>query len=188
MSTSDAVIADIAEPTSTERIRYGEPTYLAVVDFLIEEAWHLNHDLLTEWLDLLAKDFTYFMPVRQTKSRRDGTGFDPRTGHFYDDYASMRLRVKRVTESAYAYAEDPPSRARRFVTDVRVHRTEEPNLLVATSSVALFRNRWDNPNYDLVSVERRDVLRETPDGLRLVRRTILGDQATLGTPNLAIFL
>ncbi|MCF5096394.1 aromatic-ring-hydroxylating dioxygenase subunit beta, partial [Pseudomonas gessardii] len=41
---------------------------------------------------------------------------------------------------------------------------------------------------DIISGERRDVLRLGEAGFKLARREVIIDQAVLGTPNLAIFL
>jgi hypothetical protein len=41
---------------------------------------------------------------------------------------------------------------------------------------------------DVISGERHDIVRRTPDGWRLARRRILLDHTILGTSNLAVFL
>ena len=50
------------------------------------------------------------------------------------------------------------------------------------------RSRFNFDEYDLISAERRDILRADGEGFKLAKREILLDQAVLGTPNLAIFL
>jgi len=173
---------------TASRVPSGDPIYNEIVDFLIDEAALLNQNRLPEWVELLAEDLSYRMPVRETLSRAGGPGFDPRVGHFDDDLPSIKLRVRRLIETKSAYAEDPPSRSRRFVTNVVVHRTAAAGEYEVTSDLLLTRNRWDAPVFDLLSASREDLLRRTNPGWKLARRTILVDQATLGTPNLAIFL
>jgi len=173
---------------TSARVPSGDPLYNEIVDFLYDEAALLNENRLTEWVELLADDLRYRMPIRETLSRRDGPGFDPRAGHFDDDLPSIRLRVRRLLETKSAFAEDPPSRSRRFVTNVVVRRTNPADEYAVTSDLLLTRSRWDATTYDLVSASREDVLRRTDGAWKLARRTILVDQATLGTPNLAIFL
>jgi len=56
-----------------------------------------------------------------------------------------------------------------------------PNLL-------LDRNRGDAPQAGLLSAVRQDVLRRVNGSWKLVHRTILLDQATVATLNLAVFL
>jgi 3-phenylpropionate/cinnamic acid dioxygenase small subunit len=99
----------------------------------------------------------------------------------------LETRIARL-ETEYAWAEDPPSRSRRYVTNVRVEATSNPDELGAKSNLLIFRNRRDAPDHQLIAGERHDVLRRAGDGWRIARRTVYLDQATLGTHNLAIFL
>jgi hypothetical protein len=52
----------------------------------------------------------------------------------------------------------------------------------------LFRNRGDVHPGSLVSAGREDLLRNTADGWKLARRTILVDESVMRMQNLAIFL
>jgi len=170
------------------RIRFGAPEYNQVMDFLIEEARLLDIGDLDEWLNLTAADLSYTMPVRRTTMRHQGPGFDETMGHFDDDRASMEFRVKRITSSGNAFADDPPSRTRRLVTNLRLHETGVAGQYEATSSLLLLRSRWDSPSFDLISCSREDLLRRSGDSFEIARRKILVDQASLGTPNLAVLL
>lgn len=181
-----------AEPTIEASVGapvpYGDPRYNEVMGFLIEEARLLDHDEFERWTELFADDLIYTMPVRRTVLRKDGRGFDPGMMHFDDDAASLRTRVRRIMHTKTAYAEDPPSRVRRFLSSVVVHETDVEGEYIVESSVLLLRSRWSDQHYDLVSVERQDLLRRSEPGFNLARRNILIDQTALGTPNLAIFL
>jgi len=90
----------------------------------------------------------------------------------------------------HAWTEDPPSRTRHFVTNVRTfrHQTGELRVLRVESALLLFRSRGDTREPDLISAGRTDLLRETGDGLRLARREIIVDESVLRTQNLAVFL
>jgi 3-phenylpropionate/cinnamic acid dioxygenase small subunit len=169
-------------------VPYGSPLHNEIMGFLIEEARLLDHDEFERWSELFADDLMYTMPVRRTVLRKDGRGFDPGMMHFDDDASSMKIRIRRIMHTKSAYAEDPPSRVRRFLSSVVAHETEVDSEYVVESSVLLLRNRWDDQNYDLISVERQDLLRRSGPGFRLARRNILIDQTALGTPNLAIFI
>jgi 3-phenylpropionate/cinnamic acid dioxygenase small subunit len=136
----------------------------------------------------MTSDISYTMPVRRTVHRNDGPGFDSGMSHFEEDLESLRLRVRRLIHTSSAFSEEPPSRVRRSVTNVRVHETSREGEYAVTSNLLLLRNRWDLPTYDVVSALREDVLRRGPSGFRLARRRILVDQGTLGTANLSIFL
>jgi 3-phenylpropionate/cinnamic acid dioxygenase small subunit len=56
------------------------------------------------------------------------------------------------------------------------------------SALLLFRSRGDTREPSLISAGRTDLLRATPDGLRLARREITVDESVLRTQNLAVFL
>ena len=108
--------------------------------------------------------------------------------HLEDDYNSLGFRIRRFEETR-AWSEDPPSRTRRFVSNVRASETETADEYDVASSLLLTRNQDDDFRVDIVTAERQDRLRVQRDGsMQLARRTILVDQATIGTPNLAVFL
>jgi hypothetical protein len=52
----------------------------------------------------------------------------------------------------------------------------------------MLRNRFDDPQYDMLSGKREDIIRRTPEGLRLARRVVLLDQAALGASWLNVFM
>lgn len=171
-----------------QRVAGNTALYANVVDFLYDEASALDHDELTLWLDLLTTDIEYRMPTRVTVNRVDGDGFVGGMSHLDEDRLSLELRVKRLTDLTTAWAEDPPSRARRYVSNVRVWRGESDTELAVCSYVLLTRSRWDSADLELVTAERSDILRITDDGMRIARREIWADQTSLGTLNMALFL
>ena len=96
------------------------------------------------------------------------------------------MRIARL-RTPMAWAENPPSRTRHFVTNIRVALDDERRIKVR-SNVLLYRNRADSPDHGLLSAERHDVLYELGDKLQLAERVILIDQSTLATLNLAVFI
>lgn len=173
--------------SNCELVGFGSPVYNRVMDFLHLEGELLNHDRLNEWVELMEEDMTYAMPTRISVARAAGRGFRGGMHHFLDDLVHIRTRVRRLMESNAAYAEDPPSRIRRMLTNVVVRSTAVENEYAVTSSVLMLRNRWDDPVYDLVAGERTDLLRDTAQGLKLARREVLLDLTRVGTPNFAIY-
>ncbi len=165
---------------------YGDPAHLAAHQFLVEEAALLDAGDYPGWLNLLCEDIRYVMPVRVTTAR--GAGFDSLAdmGHFDEDIYALRKRVQRLATD-HAWTEDPPSRTRHFVTNVRTFQGQ-PDELGVESALLLFRSRGDTREADLISAGRTDRLRATPDGLRLARREITVDESVLRTQNLAVFL
>ena len=168
---------------------YGDPAHLAAHQFLVEEAALLDAADYAGWLDLLCEDIRYVMPVRVTTAR--GAGFDSLAdmGHFDEDMYALRKRVQRLATD-HAWTEDPPSRTRHFVTNVRTFADAGEDLRVfrVESALLLFRSRGDTREADLISAGRTDLLRATPEGLRLARREITVDESVLRTQNLAVFL
>jgi 3-phenylpropionate/cinnamic acid dioxygenase small subunit len=165
--------------------RAGPDEHWACTEWLNEEAALLDGQRLHEWLELLHPELEYRLPVRMTRERQNGPGFSDEAFHMYEDLASLTIRVNRL-DTDYAWAEDPPSRSRRFVSNVRVSKNGGRELHV-TSNLLIYRGRLDAVEYDIVTGERQDVL--VPDGsaLKLRRRTVLLDHATLPVKNLAIF-
>jgi 3-phenylpropionate/cinnamic acid dioxygenase small subunit len=167
------------EPASAEQ-------YHAATLFLVDEAEVLDAARYRRWLDLLTDDISYRMPVRVTAAHTLDDSFLPEMDHFREDHYSLEKRVQRF-ETDHAWTEDPPSRTRRFVTNVRVWRGEDGGLVVK-SYLLLFRSRGDVREPDFVSAERVDVLRTVEGRLRLAERLIAVDESVLRTQNLAVFL
>ena len=173
------------EPTQRP-LPYGDPAHLTAHQFLVEEAALLDAADYSGWLALLCEDIRYLMPVQVTTARGAGPGPRPGMGHFDEDMYALRKRVQRLATD-HAWTEDPPSRTRHFVTNVRTFREEGEDLRVE-SALLLFRSRGDTREADLLSAGRTDLLRATADGLRLTRREITVDESVLRTQNLAVFL
>lgn len=166
---------------------FGDPRHLEAHQWLVDEAYLLDGQRYQDWLALLADDIHYIMPVRVTTAL--GAGFDaaPGMAHLDEDKYSLGRRVARF-QTEHAWTEDPPSRLRHHLTNVRTFATEDPGHLIADSGVLLYRSRGDVREPALLSAGREDLLRRTAGGWQLARRTILVDDAVLRTQNLAIFL
>lgn len=168
------------------KVRPGTALHGEVVDWLDTEAELLDDGREREWLEqMVSPEVVYRLPLRQTVERARGAGFAEGTYHLDETYGSLATRVAR-NETAYAWAEDPPSRIRHFVSNVRVVAAGEDSLSVR-SNLLIFRTRQDQTTPQLFSGERHDVLRREDGALRLVERTIYLDMTVIGTHNLAIF-
>jgi phthalate 3,4-dioxygenase beta subunit len=91
-------------------------------------------------------------------------------------------------QTEHAWAEDPPSRLRHFITNVRTFECGDGGQLLVESAELLFRSRGDVNESALVSCGRRDVLRRCDDRWKLARREIIADESVLRMQNLAVFL
>jgi ethylbenzene dioxygenase beta subunit len=156
-----------------------------VEDFLFHEAELLDEWRLREWLGLLTDDICYRVPIRIAKEKAGGesavTGVSTEMFHLDEDRDSLELRVERL-ETGFGWAEEPPSRIRHHVTNVRVG-----DELAVRSNVLLYRSRWDKPEHDLLSAERHDVLRRVDGELRLASRHVILDSTSIPTLNLTFF-
>src|ERR687885_1850162 len=139
-----------AEAPAAEDLRL----WFEVMAWLNHEAALLDEGRLEEWLDLLTEDVGYAMPVRLTRERGSGPDTHAGSPHFLDDARTLRLRVERL-KTEFAWAEDPPSRTRRFVSNVRPRVVAEG--VDVRSYLLLYRSRGDATTAELVSAERHDL-------------------------------
>ena len=161
--------------------------YWEVYSFLMHEAELLDERRERDWLDLFTDDAEYLMPVRVNRERGEGDGFSEEAFYFEETRGSLELRVRRL-ETEYAWAEDPPSRTRHFVTNVRVAEGEEEDEVAVRTNLLLYRSRGSDPKHDLLSAERKDTLRKEDGQWKLRKRVILLDHSVLTTHNLSVFL
>jgi p-cumate 2,3-dioxygenase beta subunit len=112
-------------------------TRQTIEDFLYEEAALLDEWRLDEWLELLTEDATYEVPST------DAPDGDPRTtlSLIADDKARIRSRVAQLLGKS-AWAENPPSRTRRMISNVRVRKVEDGAIHV-TANFAVYRLRFE---------------------------------------------
>ncbi len=156
-------------------------------DFLVAEAETLDDCRYADWLSMLTNDVRYRMPVRVTVHGGASSTTLEDMDHFDEDRYTLGKRVERLTGD-HAWTEDPPSRVRRYVTNVWVGLGGEPDELSVRSYLLMFRSRGDVRPPEWVSAKRTDVLRRTTRGFRLRSREILVDESVLRTQNLALFL
>jgi 3-phenylpropionate/cinnamic acid dioxygenase small subunit len=144
--------------------------------FLYEEARLLDEQRLREWLDLLADDIRYYMPVQERVERQDrisspadGLTFDL----FDDDKPSLVMRVERI-ETGFAYSELPASVTHHLITNVEADRTDRADEFVVRSKFIVFQmrpGRYDGHESMFVG-DRIDVIRRTADVWKIARRTV----------------
>lgn len=170
-----------------QSLAFDDARHLTAHRWLVEEAYVLDHQDYATWLELLAEDVHYFMPVKVTTAL--GAGYDtaPGMAHFDENKYSLSRRVARFA-TEHAWTEDPPSRIRHYVTNVRTFETDAADEIIVDSAVLLFRSRGDVREPAIISAGREDLLRRDGDRWLLARRHIAVDESVLRTQNLAIFL
>jgi phthalate 3,4-dioxygenase beta subunit len=179
----------MADREPERALAYDDPRHLSAAHFLVEEAALLDGRHWHDWLELLADDIRYVMPVRVTMGRRGAAAASERGGmdHFDEDRHSLGKRVERLT-TEHAWTEDPPSRTRHLVTNIRTFATASPDELRVESALLLFRSRGDTRPPEIVCAGRVDRLRRNGADCVLAERLIEVDESVLRTQNLAIFL
>lgn len=156
--------------------------------FLYHEAQLLDDRELASWFELLTDDVEYRIPIRTTRERSAETEFSDVSFHMKEDRSSLHVRVERM-QNDFAWSEDPPSRTRRHVTNVRVVDTDADTREVRTrNNLLVYLSRDDQTDPDLLSGEREDLLRLTDDGWRLAERTVYFDHTIIPTDSLSIIL
>ena len=175
-------------PAEAARLRARVPREVKdeIEEFLLTEAELLDDRRYQDWLALFAKDLHYQMPLRVTREKGVGREIAPHARRIDDTIETLTIRVQRL-DSEYAWAENPPSRTRHFITNVRVEPTEQPDEYRVRSNVLLYRSGGDSAEYNLLTADRHDVLRRTADGWEIARRSVVLDQTTLATHNLSFF-
>ena len=106
-------------------------------DFLFDEAALLDEWRLKEWLDLFTQECGYYVPPTDVP---DG---DHRTILFLiaDDRGRLESRVSQL-EGAGVHAENPKSRTRRLISNVRIREASGDTLRV-TSNFIVYRIRLE---------------------------------------------
>ncbi|WP_081282605.1 3-phenylpropionate/cinnamic acid dioxygenase subunit beta [Mycobacterium asiaticum] len=159
-------------------------THYEVAQFLYREAQLLDERRFKEWIELFTEDARYVMPVRL--NREDGAAWESHSKSFDDTRQTLAIRVNRLS-TEYAWAEQPPSRVRHFITNLTTEMTPDPTELVARSNELIYRSRGDATEYNIISAQRVDRLRRTDVGWRIAHRWVALDQSTLSTHNLSMF-
>lgn len=162
-------------------------TQFEVERFLYTEAGLLDAKQFDAWVELFTEDVHYFMPLRRTRTRRelDHEFTQPGEMAWFDDNKMVLMGRVAKLKTGTAWSEDPPSRTRHIITNVRV-LADRGDELDVTSNFLLYRTRLKSEEYTWIG-SRDDVLRRTEAGLRIAKRTILLEQTVLLTPNLSNF-
>ena len=140
----------------------GAVTRQQVEDFLFQEAALLDEWRLDEWLALFETDATYEVPTT------DRPNDDPHRSQYYvwDNYELLTARVKRL-KSKHAHAENPHSRTRRLVTNVRLTETADSSLQVRAAFL-IYKIR--DGNVDQFVGRYEHTLAANGEGLRFRKR------------------
>ncbi len=188
-STTEIYLPPIVEPLGAANLPSPELQH-RVEQFLYDEADLLDSWRYWDWLELFDSDIRYWMPTRTNRLGREvkkEIAPPDEAAYFDETYEHLLQRVRRL-DSGQAWSEDPPSRTRHMITNVRIRPAEVEGELHVQSSFFLYRTRLEREVDHFVG-KRFDLLRpaDTEYGWKIARRTILLDQATLLAKNLSVF-
>jgi 3-phenylpropionate/cinnamic acid dioxygenase small subunit len=164
-----------------------------IAEFLYAEAELLDERRYDEWLDLLAEDIRYWMPMRRNVKFGDTTREFTREGAdiswFDEGKETLTRRVKQI-QTGIHWAEEPQSRITHMVCNVQVLEATpsaaDAREVTAKSRFLIYRNRVETETELLVG-KREDVLRRADSGWHIARRKIILDQNVLMSKNLTFF-
>jgi biphenyl 2,3-dioxygenase beta subunit len=156
-----------------------------VEQFLYAEAAMIDGRAYRTWLDLWTEDCNYWMPIRRTVTLSDIDREFTKRGDmsFYDDgKAALAMRIAKM-ESGSSWSEDPPSRTRHIVSNVRIMEAEGDEVGVEVAFL-LYRSRLNTEESMWVG-RRVDRLRRVDGALKLCGREIYLDQTLIRATNMS---
>lgn len=175
-------------PVDVDRTQYDSRLNAVCAAFLYREAELLDRRKFDDWLSMLHPDLVYEIPVRVTVGAEDLTNeFRADSVHTRDSYRSLEMRVRRL-QTEHAFAENPPSRTARMVTNVQCHARENEEDIEVRSKFLMHRSYGLSTNYELIAGDRHDLLRPAGNSFELLRRTVYLAHTTIPTINLGVFL
>ena len=142
-----------------------------IEEFFIHEAALLDEWRLEEWLELMAPDARYLVPPL------DAPDADHRDTLFLiaDDRRTLASRIRQLL-SGTTWAENPRSRTRRLITNVRLLAADNEEAR-ATANFAVWR--FQHEQTDVYVGRYLNVLLRGPSGLLFRERRAVLDLETL---------
>ena len=165
-----------------------------IEEFLYDEANLLDDRQFKPWLETLAEDLEYFMPMEYNvkfgeHANHELTTRDKQMSWFNEGKWTLAKRAEQILTGVH-WAEEPLSRVSRLVSNVQLvamQTNDESELEVDVSSRFLtYQNRCEYEQYFFVG-DRKDRMRKTADGWKLCQREIRIHQNVLLAKNLSIF-
>ena len=161
---------------------------LEIEEFLYQEADLLDGRKFREWLDLLAEDLVYFMPIRRNvkfgeHDERENTRQGEGISWFDEDKWTLTKRVEQILTGVH-YAEEPLSRVTHMVSNVRLLNIT-PGEVTVGCRFLVFQSRVEYENYTFIG-RRTDVLRRNGGSWLIARRELILEQNVLLAKNLSI--
>jgi 3-phenylpropionate/cinnamic acid dioxygenase small subunit len=164
-----------------------------VEDFLYAEAELLDQRQFDEWLNVLADDLIYFMPMRRNvkfgqQAAEENTRFGQDISWFDEDKWTLSKRVEQIMTGVH-WAEEPLSRVCHTVSNIQIldalPSIEAAKEVSVRSRFIVYQNRLEDEVNFFVG-KRNDLLRNMAGSWKLAKREIILDQSVLLSKNLTI--
>lgn len=165
-----------------------------IEEHLYDECELLDTRRFPEWLDTLADDLVYFMPMNfnvKFGRHQDGehTRMERDMSWFNEGKWTLAKRAEQIMTGVH-WAEEPLSRLSRMVSNVQltaIHEMADGNLEVdVRSRFLIYQNRCEYEEYFFAG-RRYDRMRRAGSGWQVARREIHLPQNVLLAKNLTMF-
>lgn len=174
---------------SIKSTKVGPELQFEIEQYYYHEAELLDDHRYGEWLELFSNDTHYWMPTRANRLLREHDLESSAEGQFAlfdDNKRTLGWRVKQMASLTH-WAENPRSRTRHLISNVRIAPSKFEGEYEAKSNFICYRNRLSD-EVDIWVGERTDLLRrDQQQELRIARRKILLDQNVVLSKNLSVF-
>ena len=164
-----------------------------IEEFLYMEADLLDQREFRKWLDLLAEDLIYFMPIRRNvkfgqHAEKENTKQGEGISWFDEDKWTLTKRVEQILTGVH-YAEEPLSRVTHMVSNVRLLEVapsdEDAQNIVVGCRFLVYQTRVEYESNTFIG-RRIDTLRRHGDAWLIARREMILEQNVLLAKNLSI--
>lgn len=192
-TTAPEIVETVEAPSIVRDARYfalrGE-----MEEFLYDEAELLDTRRFADWLDTLADDLVYFMPMMFNvkygqHDAKEKTRIERDMSWFNEGKWTLTKRAEQILTGVH-WAEEPLSRLCRLVTNVQVTGVgtdaEGRETISVRSRFLIYQNRCEHEEYYFAG-KRYDEIRRDGGRLRLARREIHLGQNVLLAKNLTMF-
>ncbi len=152
-----------------------------IEDWLYNEAELLDERRYSDWIELVADDVHYHMPIRRNVKfgewDRENSKAGIEVSWFDEDKRTLVGRVKQL-ETGLHWCEEPVSRVRHMVSNVQLVHDNGAEVEVRCRFL-VYKNRVQD-HEDLFIGKREDILRrDEVTGWKIAKRTIILDQNVL---------
>lgn len=185
--SEQATVLEPLRPTAQPSVIAPQALHYEIEQFLYLEAALLDEWRFREWLELVADDISYVLLTNTqalTRDRRRSVQ-PPLTYIFNEDKFQLERRVARL-ETGMAWSEEPPSRTRHFVSNVRILKHDAQTVELSCNYL-IHRASKQQDIYSFVGT-RQDKLRRASNGAgwEVYSRELALDEFVLQAPNISI--